>query len=91
LNLGKIEPRQEQIIYPELPFAVYREISAHLQQIEGIKTNLIPQKSSHFDYNQSQVCGLSVEYSGAISKKRLEEILTYYAQIYGTYQKIVIN
>jgi NACalpha-BTF3-like transcription factor len=33
--------KQEQIIIPELPLAVYREMAAHLRQIEGIKVAII--------------------------------------------------
>jgi hypothetical protein len=32
---------REQITFPDLPLAVYREMAAHLRQIEGIKVEII--------------------------------------------------
>jgi hypothetical protein len=82
--------QQEKITYPRLPLAVYREISAHLQQIAGIKTLLIPQSSLHFDYAESQIEAIQIEYPLDLSnqeKQYLEAILDYYAQKYGQYQR----
>ncbi|MGB5594748.1 MAG: hypothetical protein WBM62_12035 [Crocosphaera sp.] len=84
--------KQEHITYPNLPLAIYRELAAHLRQIEGVSTQLIPQKSQQFDYAQSQIDHLEMSYSVELSsqeKQRLEEILNYYAQIHGTYQRQV--
>lgn len=80
----------EQITYPQLPLAVYREIAAHLRQIDGVNAVLIPyspedEQKQQFDYAQSQIKGLSIEYSDTLdqqSKKRKEEILDYYSQRY---------
>lgn len=77
--------QQETISYAGLPLAVYREISAHLQQIEGVKTQIIPQQSREFDYQQSQVNGLLIQYEKNLDKfcqDRLKEILNYYAEKY---------
>jgi NACalpha-BTF3-like transcription factor len=41
LYKGLLNMKQEQIIIPELPLAVYREMAAHLRQIEGIKVAII--------------------------------------------------
>ena len=82
--------QKETITYPQLPLAVYREVSAHLQQIEGVKTVLIPQSSTQFDYAQSQIEAIQVEYLIELSsqeKQYLESILEYYAQKYGKYQR----
>jgi hypothetical protein len=82
--------QKETIAYPQLPLAVYREISAHLRQVEGVKTVLIPQSSPQFDYAQSQIEAIQVEYPVDLSsqeKQYLEEILEYYAQKYGKYQR----
>ena len=49
---------QEKIEFPGLPLAVYREIAAHIRQVLGVEVGLIPQTSSEFDYNQSQISGL---------------------------------
>lgn len=79
------QQQQETISYAGLPLAVYREISAHLQQIEGVKTEIIPQQSRAFDYQQSQVNGLLIQYEKDLDKfcqDRLKEILNYYAEKY---------
>ena len=86
----------EEITYPQLPLAVYREIAAHLRQIEGVKAELIPyspkeDQKQQFDYNQSQIKGLSIEYSDNLdlqSKQRKEKILNYYAQRYCPWQPL---
>ena len=53
---------QEKIIYPRLPLAIYRELAAHLRQIEGVTTELISQQSQQFDYEQSQIDHLKIAY-----------------------------
>jgi hypothetical protein len=75
----------KQIVFPNLPLAVYREIAAHLRQIEGVSTCLIPQSSTDFNYYQSQVGSLKIEYNPNLDPKdlaRLEEIINYYSKIY---------
>ena len=82
--------QKEKISYSQLPLAVYREVSAHLQQIEGVKTLLISQSSTQFDYAQSQIEAIQIEYSVDLpsqEKQYLEAILDYYAQKYGKYQR----
>lgn len=86
----------EQITYPQLPLAVYREIAAHLRQIEGVYAVLISyapeeEQQQQFDYAQSQIKGLAIEYSATLeqqSKERKDEILNYYAQRYCPWQQI---
>ena len=76
---------QGKIEFAGLPLAVYREIAAHLRQVQGVEVSLIPQSSSEFDYNQSQIAGLEISITshlGAASQQRLEEILAYYRQRY---------
>ncbi len=83
---------QEKIIYPRLPLAIYRELAAHLRQIEGVTTELISQQSQQFDYEQSQIDHLKIAYPSTLSpleKQRLEEILNYYAQIHNSYTREV--
>lgn len=80
---------QGKIEFAGLPLAVYREIAAHLRQIEGVQVGLIPQSSCEFDYLQSQIAGLEISITShlsAASQQRLEEILAYYRQ---RYQNIV--
>ncbi|MDJ0601522.1 MAG: hypothetical protein QNJ37_22090 [Crocosphaera sp.] len=83
---------QETITYPNLPLAIYRELAAHLRQIEGVTIELIAQQSQQFDYAQSQIDHLEMSYPPTLDsseKRRLEEILDYYAQIYSPYQRDV--
>ncbi|MFM7441343.1 MAG: hypothetical protein ACKO2V_22560 [Snowella sp.] len=94
MNQASIETnvltQKETIAYPQLPLAVYREISAHLQQVENVKTVLIPQSSTQFDYAQSQIEAVQIEYPVDLSnqeKQYLEAILEYYSQKYGKYQR----
>ncbi|NJM74375.1 MAG: hypothetical protein HC862_32425 [Scytonema sp. RU_4_4] len=76
---------KERIEFAGLPLAVYREIAAHLRQVEGVEVSFIPQTSQQFDYNQSQIAGLWIEYApncGAQSQQRVQQILTYYRSCY---------
>ncbi|WP_373526167.1 hypothetical protein [Nostoc sp.] len=76
---------KEQIEFAGLPLAVYREIAAHLRQVEGVEVDLIPQSSQQFDYNQSQIGGLTLSWrpnSGSESRQRVNQILAYYQNRY---------
>ena len=76
---------KEKIEFARLPLAVYRELAAHLQQVEGVEVGLISQSSQQFDYDRSQVDGLWIEYaetSSLQSRQRVEQILTYYQNRY---------
>ncbi|MGL5036078.1 MAG: hypothetical protein ACRC6M_20010 [Microcystaceae cyanobacterium] len=78
---------QQRVCYDQLPLAVYREIAAHLQQIAGVKTTLISQSAQTFDYAQSQIEALEIDYPEDLSpseKSLLAEILAYYEQRYST-------
>ena len=85
-----VKQQQEQITYPNLPLAVYRELAAHVQQIPGVTTRLIPQSSQQFDYAQSQVESIEINYRIDLDtpqKKQLQAILDYYGQVYGAYER----
>ena len=76
---------KEKIEFAGLPLAVYREIAAHLHQVEGVEVDLIPQSSQEFDYNQSQIDGLCILWtpnSGSESRQRVNQILAYYQNRY---------
>jgi len=80
-----------EIQFPGLPLAVYREIAAHLRQVEGVETGLYPTPSQQFDYNQSQVGALWIQYSQAIaleSRERVDQILAYYQNHYGNLEEV---
>ncbi|MBD2447858.1 hypothetical protein H6G76_11850 [Nostoc sp. FACHB-152] len=77
---------QEKFEFAGLPLAVYREIAAHLRQVEGVEAGLIPQSSPKFDYNQSQIDGLWITWtpnSRPASRQRVQQILAYYQSLYG--------
>jgi hypothetical protein len=79
-NLGTEHP-QEQIYCPGIALAVYLEVAAHLRQVTGVAAGLLDQTSQRFDYNQSQVGGLWIQYGEAAdseSRSRVREILAYY-------------
>ncbi|MDB9529153.1 hypothetical protein PN498_24385 [Oscillatoria sp. CS-180] len=76
---------------PQLPLAVYQEVAAHLRQINGVNTGLLPQTSKEFDYLQSQVGGVWIRYSAAaadICQPQIEAILTYYGDRYGQWETL---
>ncbi|MEA5573269.1 hypothetical protein [Calothrix sp. UHCC 0171] len=82
---------RRQIEFVGLPLAVYREIAAHLRQVEGVKVGLISQSSQQFDYNQSQIEGLWIDFSSNSSisnQQQVEEILAYYESCYGNRREI---
>ncbi|MEO1095722.1 MAG: hypothetical protein AAFX01_12575 [Cyanobacteria bacterium J06638_28] len=87
--------RQQQVEYrlhsPRLPLAVYREVAAHLQQIDGVTTGLLPQTAKEFDYLQSQVGGLWIRYqdtAAEVCEPQVEAILTYYGDRYGNWETL---
>jgi hypothetical protein len=75
-----------EIKFPGLPLVVYREIAAHLHQVEGVETGLYPAQTEQFDYNQSQVGGLWIQYTQTAdeeSREQVDRILAYYQKRYG--------
>ncbi|WP_044150197.1 hypothetical protein [Leptolyngbya iicbica] len=85
----------EQVEYrlhsPQLPLAVYREVAAHLRQIEGVNTGLLPQTAKEFDYLQSQVGGVWIRYNADAAEQcqpQVEAILTYYGDRYGQWETL---
>lgn len=89
-----MKQQYEQVTYPNLSLAVYRELAAHLRQIEGVNTELIPQQSQHFDYAQSQIDHVEIFYPVDLSaqeKQWIDKILNYYAQIHGNYERKILG
>lgn len=71
------------LICDRLPLAVYREIVSHLRQINEVNADLFPQTATEFDYLQSQVGGLSVEYLPSEDTEiKVKSILAYYENKY---------
>jgi hypothetical protein len=82
---------QEKLECSGLSLAIYLEIATHLRQLEGVKTELLSQQSQDFDYQQSQVGGLLLKYETNLDSKikdKLEEILDFYAQRHGCWQRV---
>jgi hypothetical protein len=78
-----------QIRCPGWPLAVYRELATHLRQVEGVETGLIPQQSQQFDYHQSQVGALWIQYpetSDQSVRTRIDRVLAYYRDRYGVWE-----
>ncbi len=74
-----------------LPLAVYREVVAHLCQVEGIETGLVPQSSQCFDYSQSQVDSLSIQHAADVdpaAQQQVEEILAYYGDRFAPWETV---
>ncbi|MEY2976868.1 MAG: hypothetical protein ACO31I_05640 [Prochlorotrichaceae cyanobacterium] len=73
--------------FQEMPLGVYREVQAHLQQLQGLEVELLPQVVAHFDYCQSQLGGVRVQESPGHSfleddRSVLKEILAFYHRLY---------
>lgn len=80
-----------EVKFSGLSLAVYKEIAAHLRQVEGVQTGLYPMASQQFDYNQSQVGALWIQYSQTITlenRERVDQILTYYQNCYGNLEEV---
>jgi hypothetical protein len=87
-----------QVYCPQLPLAVYQEVATHLRQVEGVKTQLHPimtQSSesdvSEFDYLQSQVGSLSIQYHADVdetTRQQVDRILAYYSDRYGVWKSV---
>lgn len=81
--------KEKKITCNRLPLAVYREIVAHLRQVDGVSADLLPQTSKDFDYLQSQVGGLRVSYATqSDTESQINSILAYYENKYGKWQLI---
>lgn len=82
----KMRAQPQRLSCPGLSLAVYREVAAHLRQVEGVTIGLIAQTATEFDYFHSQIEGLWLSYPQA-GQAQVEAILQYYAQRHGTWQR----
>jgi hypothetical protein len=90
LIVQQLESKTQHLSCPHLPLAVYREVVAHLRQVDGVEVGLIPQQSQEFDYLQSQIAGLWLDCTTASTDiAKVETILAYYAQRYGDWQTLM--
>ena len=80
----------ETLICKGLPLAVYREVAAHLRQVQGVCVDLEPQRSPSFDYHQSQIGAMVITYPenfAAGDRQKIEKILAFYAERHGEWQQ----
>lgn len=69
-----------------MPLAVYRELVAHLRQIDSVQTGLLPAEATPFEYGASQIGGLWLRYDENVTqadRDRVRSILDYYTQRFG--------
>jgi len=86
-----VNRKRRTISWPRLPLAVYREVAAHLRQIDGVNTGLSARSSSEFNYYLSQVGGMWIEYPEDLRAEdlaRIDQILAYYSDRYGVWKSI---
>lgn len=83
-----------RLVNPRLPLAVYREVAAHLRQVAEVEAGSLLRPLNgdreQFEYQKSQIEALWLEYPQNLSdrdKQQVEEILDYYAQRYGSWQR----
>jgi hypothetical protein len=81
---------QKEISYPDLPLAIYTEIAAHLEQVDGLTVELIPEDRLDFAYHHSQLKGLRIQtQSDPQELPLLQSILDYYNELYGSYSPLL--
>jgi hypothetical protein len=73
----------------QMPLAVYREVAAHLQQIEGITVAFLTPIDREFSYTESQLGGLEIigaDRLADVDRLRLDRLLGYYADRYNPWK-----
>ena len=78
----------------KLPLAIYRELVAHLRQVDGVQVGLLSQTAKTFDYRDSQISGLWLEYPEADAargndhwrRQRVDQILAHYSDRFGAWE-----
>lgn len=81
-----VTKQKKKLTCQRLPLAVYREIVAHLRQVNGVDAGLYQQTATEFDYLQSQVGGLWLEYPLDFKDEdKVKGILAYYENKYGSW------
>lgn len=62
-NINQQNMRCQKITYhPEITLAMYRELAAHIEQVQGMTVELFSQESKDFNYLGSQVGGIWLTY-----------------------------
>jgi hypothetical protein len=82
--------RQYRVVNPQLPLAVYRELVAHLQQVNRVRATLVEQSATTFDYALSQIESIEIRHPQDLSiedQQLIEKILGYYGDRFGSWQR----
>lgn len=69
--------------YDGMPLAVYRELAAHLQCIDGVDVELEWNRSTTFRYTDSQIGALQLHLSEQANPEQVKRVLDHY----GTWQR----
>ncbi len=87
MQTAKQKQKRYELSCQGLPLAVYREVAAHLRQVDKVQVGLFsPPPSELFDYNKSQVGGLWLEYAEDAEdaiRQKVDQILAYYQDKFG--------
>jgi hypothetical protein len=82
LNISQENIHSQKITYdPEITLAMYRELAAHIEQIQGVIVELFSQDSKEFNYLGSQIGGMWLTYPQEITienRELISRILNYY-------------
>jgi hypothetical protein len=72
-----------------MPLAIYRELATHLEQVEGVAVDCLPQDSTTFDYLLSQLGGLRIHLpNDPEAAHQVDHILAYYGDRYGAWTEL---
>ncbi len=74
-----------------MPLSVYREVAAHLQQIEGITVAFLEPIDRVFSYTESQLGGLEITGADRLVTRdqiQLDRLLSYYTDRYPRWEII---
>ncbi len=93
VNAG-VETVAERLVRDDLPLAVYREVAAHLRQVEGVTVVLEPQRSPEFSYRRSQIGAMVMGYPKDLpgdDRQTIEAILKFYESRHGAWQRELLD
>jgi hypothetical protein len=62
---------------PPLPLAMYKELAAHLSQVNSVNVELEWQDAKNFDYSASQIAAIAVSYNQEF-RDLVQKILDHY-------------
>ena len=79
---GELVINRCKIVYnPDIALAMYRELAAHIEQIDNVNAELFWQESTEFSYLGSQIGGMWLTYPQSIPEQSqflIKNILNHY-------------